>query len=196
MKKLLFSLFVLGITSVLAIGATTAYFSDTETSSANTFTAGTLDLKLDGGDTNVIKFTPSNLKPGSQPKGTFRFLNDGSLSGKLILSNVNIIDHENGRIDPEKAAGDTTDGIGELSSVVNLRIFYDIGKDGWISTGDPVLFNGKVNTLSAPLTLIDNIPAGNEENVVFLFDWWNTADDNKAQGDDFTLDLSFTLEQI
>ena len=195
MKKLLFSLSVLGITSVLAIGATTAYFSDTETSSANTFTAGTLDLKLDGGDEDIVKFSITNMRPGNQPKRSFSFMNAGSLSGELILSSAIITDTENGILEPEGDAGDTTDPLGELSTVVNLRIFYDIGKDGWISTGDPVVFNGKVNTLSTPLTLISNIPSGNEENVVFLFDWWNTADDNKAQGDDFTLDLAFTLKQ-
>jgi len=194
MKKFLFSLVVLGITSVLAVGATTAYFSDTETSSANTFTAGTLDLKLDGGDTDIVKFSPT-VRPGSQPKGTFRFKNVGSLPGKLILSSVTITDRENGRIEPEIEANDTTDGVGELSFLVDLTIFYDVDKSGWYSPGDIEVFDGRVNTLSSALDLISNIPAGEEENIVFIFNWQSSPNDNLAQGDDFILDLAFTLEQ-
>ncbi len=196
MKRLLFSLIVLSITSVLAIGATSAYFSDTEVSSANTFTAGTLDLKIDGGDTAVTKFTIANVRPGSQPKGTFKFMNSGTLPGTLTLSKVTITDTENTLTEPEQEAGDTTSDKGELSSVVNLRIFYDINKDGWISTGEPVVFNGKVSALFAPIELIHNLPSMTEQNIGFIFDWSNTANDNKAQNDSFTLDLEFTLQQL
>ncbi len=47
MKKILTSLSVVAVIAVVVIGATTAFFSDTETSSGNTFTAGALDLKID-----------------------------------------------------------------------------------------------------------------------------------------------------
>jgi len=46
-KKILISLSIIGIVSAIVIGATTAFFSDTETSSGNTFTAGSIDLKVD-----------------------------------------------------------------------------------------------------------------------------------------------------
>ena len=195
MKKFFLSVFVLGLASVMAIGATTAYFSDTETSSDNTFTAGTLDLKLDGGDTDVVKFSLTNMRPGNQPKRTFTLYNAGSLPGTLSLSDVTITDTENARLEPEIEAGDTTVGVGELSSVINLRIFVDYGKDGGISTGDPVLFNDRAVNLTSPIELEDSLASMNDVNVVFLFDWWNTPEDNQAQGDTFTMDLAFTLEQ-
>lgn len=47
MKKILLSLSMIAIVGVLSIGATGAFFSDTETSTGNTFTAGTIDLKID-----------------------------------------------------------------------------------------------------------------------------------------------------
>jgi predicted ribosomally synthesized peptide with SipW-like signal peptide len=47
MKKILLSLFLIGVVSVVALFATQAYFSDTETSTGNTFTAGAIDLKVD-----------------------------------------------------------------------------------------------------------------------------------------------------
>jgi predicted ribosomally synthesized peptide with SipW-like signal peptide len=46
-KKLIISLGVIGIVAVTAIGATIAYYNDTETSTGNIFTAGTIDLKVD-----------------------------------------------------------------------------------------------------------------------------------------------------
>ncbi|MFA6254643.1 MAG: TasA family protein [Patescibacteria group bacterium] len=47
MKKIVLSLSVIAVVAALAIGATVAYFSDTEISSGNTFTAGSIDLKVD-----------------------------------------------------------------------------------------------------------------------------------------------------
>ena len=46
-KKILISLTVIGIVAAIAVGGTIAFFSDTETSTGNTFTAGAIDLKID-----------------------------------------------------------------------------------------------------------------------------------------------------
>lgn len=46
MKKILISLAIIGVVGI-AVGLTTAYFSDTETSTGNTFTAGAIDLTID-----------------------------------------------------------------------------------------------------------------------------------------------------
>lgn len=194
-KRILASAVVIAV-MLLAVGwGTYAYLSDTETSSGNTFTAGTLDLKLDGGDVNVVKFTVSNMVPGNQPKGTFVLSNAGSITGYLDLEKINVTDYENGRIEPEIEAGDVSDGVGELSSVVNLRLFVDYGKDGWISTGDNVFFDGKVNTLPSSFDLNEAIPAGGSLHIVAIFDWWSTANDNLVQSDSFVLDIGFELGQ-
>ena len=47
MKKILISLAIIAAISAILVGATTAFFSDTETSTGNTFTAGAIDLKID-----------------------------------------------------------------------------------------------------------------------------------------------------
>lgn len=47
MKAILKSLFVIGLVAGLTIGATNAFFSDVETSTGNTFTAGELNLLID-----------------------------------------------------------------------------------------------------------------------------------------------------
>lgn len=47
MKKIIVSLSMIAAVAAIAVGATTAFFSDTETSTGNTFTAGAIDLKVD-----------------------------------------------------------------------------------------------------------------------------------------------------
>ena len=46
-KRILISLTIIGTVAILAIGGTVAFFSDKEISSGNTFTAGSIDLKID-----------------------------------------------------------------------------------------------------------------------------------------------------
>lgn len=79
MRKILLSLLSIVLVSTVAVGATKAYYDDTETSNGNTFAAGTLDLTVDGNNgTNTVKFTIANMKPGDQPKGTYTLNNVGS----------------------------------------------------------------------------------------------------------------------
>jgi predicted ribosomally synthesized peptide with SipW-like signal peptide len=47
MKRILISLSIIGVVAAVGLGITAALFNDTETSSGNIFTAGTLDLKVD-----------------------------------------------------------------------------------------------------------------------------------------------------
>ena len=49
-KKILASWIIIAIVSMLLGAGTVAYFSDVETSSGNTFTAGTLDLQIRNGN--------------------------------------------------------------------------------------------------------------------------------------------------
>lgn len=69
MKKILFSLSTIAVVAIIAVGGTIAYFSDTATSTGNTFTLGNLDLKLSDNDESVqdsisASFGGTNLKPG------------------------------------------------------------------------------------------------------------------------------------
>ncbi|MHA1482061.1 MAG: TasA family protein [Candidatus Heimdallarchaeaceae archaeon] len=46
-KKIIISLSVIAVVAAVVVGGTIAYFSDTETSTGNTFTAGAIDLRID-----------------------------------------------------------------------------------------------------------------------------------------------------
>ncbi len=84
MKKILISLSVIAAVAAIAVGGTIAYFSDTETSSGNTFTAGTLDLTL--GESGGAPITLTNMKPGDSGSGIITVSNVGSLAGKLYAT--------------------------------------------------------------------------------------------------------------
>ena len=64
MNRVLLSLIILGLTIPSVIGLSRAFFSDTEVSPANNFTAGKIDLKVNGVDNpqSVVSF--ADLKPG------------------------------------------------------------------------------------------------------------------------------------
>ncbi len=87
MKKIIISLSIIGVVAAVIVGGTVAFFSDTETSTGNTFTAGSIDLKIDNdawfnGEqqeqfswelsdlTNQLFFNYTDLKPGDWEEDT------------------------------------------------------------------------------------------------------------------------------
>jgi predicted ribosomally synthesized peptide with SipW-like signal peptide len=196
MKKIILSsLVILGVIGAVAV-STRAYFFDTETSNGNTFTSGNLNLTLDSNDgINTVKWTLSNLVPGNQPKGHFVLANTGSINGFVDLENIQITSHENTLIEPEIDAGDTSSDEGELEDVLGMTLFWDKGCDGWFSAGDEYIFNGKAADIAASYDKNIPVAAGASVCVEGIFNWWSTAEDNKAMTDSFDLDMAFELGQ-
>lgn len=194
-SKVLMSLCAVAVSAALVIGGTFAFFSDYGTSNGNVFAAGTLNLTVDGKENNVVKFNVTNMRPGNQPKDTYTLKNTGSLDGYLNLSNVSVVNNENGITAPEALAGDTTVDVGELGDVVNVKLFTDVDGDGWIGANDTVFYNGKVSAIPSSFKLNKTMAAGSDLKVTAIFDWWDTADDNKAQNDSMQLNFRFDLSQ-
>lgn len=176
MKKILLSLLAIAMVSMATFQATKALFSDQETSVSNTFTAGTLDLSIDGVHENVVKFNVSNMKPGSQPHGSYTLKNEGSVNGKLNISGTSVYG-------------------GTLGEVVNLRLFVDRDGNGWIGAGDSVIYNGKAANLPSSISFNETLNAGASTKLVALFDWWSTPNDNDYQGQSMNIDITFELLQ-
>jgi len=66
-KRILLSVMVIGAVLASVSGATIAYFSNTETSTDNYFTAGTINISVDGDSpwNNVGHFTIEDMKPST-----------------------------------------------------------------------------------------------------------------------------------
>jgi predicted ribosomally synthesized peptide with SipW-like signal peptide len=89
MNKILFNLGIIAVVAVVGIGATVAYFSDTETSTGNIITAGTIDISVNQmnpwtghatlndmkpGYTNYINFEIQNKAEGANPVDVYKTL--------------------------------------------------------------------------------------------------------------------------
>jgi predicted ribosomally synthesized peptide with SipW-like signal peptide len=103
MKKMLISLMAILLAVGLVGAGAFAYFSDVETSTGNTFTAGTLDL--DAGSSEVMHIVLANMKPGdTSVYYKWVLKNVGSIPGKLSVTFGTMNDQENGLTEPEIAA--------------------------------------------------------------------------------------------
>ncbi len=166
MKRLAFSLVtVLFSGSVIVAGATGAFFSDTETSLGNTFTAGAIDLKIDNSSyyngvanagtswtetdlTNQKFFDFADLKPNDYGEDTISLhvdTNDAYLCADVTLTS----NDDNGINEPEGVDGDVTDGpaMGELAALVNFVWWADDG-DNVLETGENVISQGPIGALA------------------------------------------------
>jgi predicted ribosomally synthesized peptide with SipW-like signal peptide len=92
------------LAAALAGGATMAIFTDAEANTGNTFTAGTLTMRVgDGGA--VMRIDVPNMAPGDvTPYYRWVIRNTGSLPGRLSVTFSPIINNENGIVEPEAAA--------------------------------------------------------------------------------------------
>ncbi|MFH1657480.1 MAG: SipW-dependent-type signal peptide-containing protein [bacterium] len=171
MKKLLVSLTIIAAVSAIIVGATTSFFTDTETSTGNTFTAGAIDLGIDNesyynGVANVgtswmntydlddthgpangkyLYFNFDDLKPGDWGEDTISLHvnnNDAWVCANITLTS----DLENGITEPEMDLDDT-DLKGELADAVNFIWWADDG-DNVLEVGETVISpNGALGSL-------------------------------------------------
>ena len=193
MKNFLFSLITVLLMVGMVTGATTAYFSDTETSTGNTFAAGTLDLNLDGGNTNVVKFTVSNMKPGDSQTGTWRVSNVGSIAGYLDLQNITQTHSAGTSTEPELAVENPD--LGTLGSLLNIDLFIDTDNDGVLDSGETTIYSGLMGSLATDYNQNLSLVAGATNYITMIVSWPSSANDNKGQGDTAQLDITFELGQ-
>lgn len=149
MRKILTSVLVITLVAILGIGATIAIYSETETTEGNTFTAGILDLTVDGEDDPIsFTFSADGMVPGqTYSGGCVDLANVGSIDGKLTVKVSNPVSNENGVIEPESSDGDSVStevdptgydangGYGELWDQLTTRLFIDDGAGSHTGNG-------------------------------------------------------------
>jgi len=168
MKKILLSLSTIAATAVIAVGATGAFLSDTETSVGNTFTAGAIDLKVDnesyynGAVSDHTTFGPSDLddgkllidfrdmKPDDEGEDTISLHvnnNDAYLCMDMSLTTNNDISSNEPELDASDDPEDINDSWdGELGGLVEMVWWVDDG-DNVLETEETLLSNGVQNVL-------------------------------------------------
>jgi len=190
-KKVLASIFIIGL---LAFGlgyGTYSYFSDTETSTGNTFTAGTLDLKVDGADNPLpTYFTVSNVKPSDSGSVVIALSNAGSIDGtaKIHIKDVTNTEGEN----PEPETDKTEPG--DLGGVLLMRIQYDANNDGDYDDAGETIITDEINDLNCVLYTLGPLGAGASRNLKISWSVPTTVG-NAIMGDIVTFNIEFSLEQ-
>jgi len=212
MKKILISLMAIALVVGLVGAGTMANFYDTETSTGNTFTAGTLNLILtdasdDGTESEAATWVFSDIAPGGSDGGArLTVTNAGTLPGYIDLSSVGVVNAENYDADTNEAEAaddaDTSDatGGGELGANLAVVLFWDDGAGGG-TAGNGIKDGSEATIYSGNLGGI----AGNyEENYLlnggattYISMTWSigTGVNNQIQGDSATLNITFELAQ-
>lgn len=185
-SKILLSLATIAVVGAIAIGGTTAYFSDTETSTGNTISAGTLDLSVNGENPLSSKFTISNAKPGDSGTTNIAVANVGSIdASQLTVVLKNIVDSDGTSTEPEKIAEGNTTTEGNLCANVNITVTESGVTDPWYS-----------GTLSGFTTVVNTgaLAHGVTRNFTVGYSIPSTVG-NEIQGDICTFDIEVGLAQ-
>jgi len=214
-KKILASMVIIAVASMLLGAGTVAYFSDTETSTGNTFTVSTESPNLivwwpvppynieatkyddESGKPLPTLFDVSDLEPGDSGETRCHVNNIGDVDGILYFNIISIVNNENTCIDPEQKAGDDpTSAEGELGEHLLITVLY-----------------GDENPGSPYYTAIDNVPLNDLEDnpqelgeLVFegqgldgkdiIIQWTlPTSTTSIVQSDTVTFDIVFILNQ-
>ena len=171
MKKILLGLLVTGTVATVALVATNAFFSDTETSTGNTLQAGSIDLIIDNHSyidqtglglvenagttwratdlTNQLFFNFSDLKPGDLGEDTISLHVDSNPA--WVCADIRLTANSDETCtEPENAAVDGENGActpevngqnGDLAQALNFVFWKDDG-DNVLEDGEQVLTQG------------------------------------------------------
>ena len=158
-RRVLLSLGLIAAVALIVSAGTNAFFSDTESSTNNSLTAGAIDLSLGGtfssannnanGSSSYARDANNNgralysftdLKPGDTGGGSFNLQvtsNEAYVCAKSTITST----PENIRTYPELNAGDTTFGTndGELQNFLKFATFNDANTNGvYDAASEPV----------------------------------------------------------
>ncbi len=205
MKKIFVLLLTIALVVVMVGAAFTAAFSDVEQSNNNTLTAGTLNLTIDGKDgqdAEADNVVVESLKPGDADTAKcWAVRNDGSIAGALWFEVTDLVNQENGLLEMEAVAGDTSENEGELGSQLRgTWKFRTSDESEWVKW-DPRYINdmpgttfGKVGFSEADLGVLGQ---GEAVEICLDYEFVNTegSENNMAQGDGVQFNVVFHLEQ-
>ncbi|KKP80350.1 MAG: hypothetical protein A2271_04715 [Candidatus Moranbacteria bacterium RIFOXYA12_FULL_35_19] len=170
MKNIIKSLLVVVAVAAVAGGATWSYWSDTVTSSENSFASGTMELEINdnlSAATASAVFNVTGLYPGADiPEQNFKIENIGSVNANHIdltvtldvdndlAKNIYFTTDDNGMRFGASTSGDQSDLIAQE------MILGDLGNDYHITQPGGALFAGVDTNSDGRLSLSELAAAG------------------------------------
>lgn len=206
MTKIIKSVAVIAFVAAIAVGATSAYFSDTATVTGSTFSAGTLDLKIDSdpspsgqtwSDGFASPIVLANLAPGFAGEQIVDIKKIGTIDGMASVRLVVTSNKENTLLPLESAIGDNEAGDsnwnGELANNIRVKISYAPNNTDFGSVlYDYTLAEFNANSNQLPLGAL----SGSDKiaSIKFEYSIPNSVGNN-IMTDSVTVDTIFGLEQ-
>lgn len=206
----------IAVVGAAAIGGTVAYFSDVETSTGNTFTAGTIDISVDNQNPWSEQFVLGDMKPGYTDEIVFNVQNTGSDPNPVnVYKNLDVTGEATGAVsEPECteeggtwASGACTGNTekNDLSSAIVYDLKVDVYDSAdvkvWWQTiyvdGDNKTIDDVYKGTSAydKRVYLGMIPSGGRMTVTQSYHLAE-ATTNWAQGDVMTFNINLTAEQL
>lgn len=176
-KRILISLSVIAVAAVVALGATYAYFSSTASVTGNTFSTGTLQIRVNG-QSSITGFTFSNAAPGDCKEGNFDVNNYGPpwFAGPSTLTAKELV------LSAKKVSATDND----LWKALTVKIERCAGPC-------EIAYNGKLKDLNEKNILMSwysgGLAPGNSETIKYKVCLPKDGDQNNLQGDSVTFDF-------
>jgi spore coat-associated protein N len=195
MKNITKSLLMITAVAALAIGGTVAYFSDTETSTGNTFTTGTVDINVNGSSwSQQSPYAIKDMKPGYTDYINFKINNTGTNPANVWKKLSSMV---------------TTKIISGTAVDLKDQIVYDLSVKVYGPSTDPnPIWFQTIYTAADLKTLADvygstdghgvllgMIPAGGHMDVVQSYHMKEAAG-NEYQGETMTFNMDLYAEQL
>jgi len=205
-KRFLLSMLAIFLVIGLAGTGAFAWFSDTETSTGNTFIAGTFDLKVSDwdqglGDGVSYTWTMSDMQPGITTVGPFDVVLQNS--GSIAANHVEIsFSHSINDLPDVESDTNKNSTPGEMARWIEITSCTYTGVTLY-STLTNANGNGFLDledvTLPANAAALDNLPPPLPNNggsrTFSMALKFNSGATNDIQGDTLTTTVTFTLNQ-
>ena len=214
MKKILGLTIAVVLVIGLVAGGTWAYFSDVETTTGNTFTAGIIDLELTQGSKVVAVGELVDLKPCQTGFITITLTNDGTNEMDVWKMIMSVVCTENEVVEPECAyyggtwtpgtPGTCTGGTpkNDIDTVIIYDMWIEVGGDALIcepGSGDIMIVDGTTGLYINPDIADYYIYLGTlapQTSMVIVQSYHMDADtENWAQSDKMTFTMEFFAQQ-
>jgi len=202
MRKIFLSMMTIALVGALIGSGVYAYFSDIESSTENTFTAGTLDLEFtdsseDGTDGETQTWVFTDMKPTDTGGATLTVNSKaGSIDGFIDLSSISVTDDEGTNPESETSGGN------DLSDLLMVHMFFDVDGDGVydVGDGDTDIYGtsasyAQFSSIASAYDTDYALSGGGTIYITLNFNWPSSANDNDAQGDVTTFTFDVELDQ-
>ena len=187
---------ILGLTIAFVLffglvgGGTWAYFSDTEISTNNQLTAGTLDLKTDDADGVTQTLYATNMNPGDTVgPATIQLRNAGSVDGSTLDIAFSYVESD-GSPNPVNKTADETAGMMEVTTLN----YGGSSLLGSVSDANSNGYKDVYDLKNADLTGQSGLNASATKNFEIAVQL-RSETGNDFQADGITMTMTFTLNQ-